>query len=146
MAARAIAERKDAVARLEGEKAGLEKLPAEREKEQAQEASELQTSMIETLEAVEIEKQRHHNTRMEALARLARLEVTNGELAKSLAREQWNLEVQVDQVAQLREEVELKKLAQDKYRRKLTKIQKTSAPPVDEIESLRRFKLEEEIV
>jgi hypothetical protein len=31
MAARAIAERKDAVARLEGEKAGLEKLPAERE-------------------------------------------------------------------------------------------------------------------
>ena len=38
-------------------------------------ASELQTSMIETLEAVEIEKQRHHNTRMEALARLARLEV-----------------------------------------------------------------------
>uniref|UniRef100_A0A804PXS2 Golgin candidate 2 n=2 Tax=Zea mays TaxID=4577 RepID=A0A804PXS2_MAIZE len=101
--------------------------------------------MIETLEAAEIEKQRHHSTRMEALARLARLEVTNGELAKSLAREQWNLEVQVDQVAQLREEVELKKLAQDKYRRKLTKIQKTSAPPVDEIESLRRFKLEEEI-
>lgn len=38
-------------------------------------ASELQTSMIETLEAVEIEKQRHHSTRMEALARLARLEV-----------------------------------------------------------------------
>ncbi|NP_001145289.1 Golgin candidate 2-like [Zea mays] len=146
MAARAIAEREDAVARLEGEKAGLEKLLAEREKEQAQEASELQTSMIETLEAVEIEKQRHHSTRMEALARLARLEVTNGELAKSLAREQWNLEVQVDQVAQLREEVELKKLAQDKYRRKLTKIQKTSAPPVDEIESLRRFKLEEEII
>ncbi|AQL03605.1 Golgin candidate 2 [Zea mays] len=89
-------------------------------------ASELQTSMIETLEAVEIEKQKHHSTRMEALARLARLEV--------------------DQVAQLREEVELKKLAQDKYRRKLTKIQKTSAPPVDEIESLRRFKLEEEII
>ena len=38
-------------------------------------ASELQTSMIETMEAVEIEKQRHHSTRMEALARLARLEV-----------------------------------------------------------------------
>ena len=38
-------------------------------------ASELQTSMIETLEAAEIEKQRHHSTRMEALARLARLEV-----------------------------------------------------------------------
>ena len=38
-------------------------------------ASELQTSMIETMEAVEMEKQRHHSTRMEALARLARLEV-----------------------------------------------------------------------
>jgi hypothetical protein len=37
MAARAIAEREDVVARLEGDKAGLEKLLAEREKEQAQE-------------------------------------------------------------------------------------------------------------
>lgn len=81
-------------ARLEGEKTSLEKLLAMREKEQAQEASELQTSMIETMEATEIEKQRHHSTRMEALVRLAELEVTNAELAKSLAREQWNLEVQ----------------------------------------------------
>lgn len=31
--------------------------------------------MIETMEAVEMEKQRHHSTRMEALARLAKLEV-----------------------------------------------------------------------
>ncbi|KAG2569354.1 hypothetical protein PVAP13_7NG372400 [Panicum virgatum] len=146
MAARAIAEREEAIARLEGEKAGLEKLLAEREKEQAQEASELQTSMIETMEAVEMEKQRHHSTRMEALACLARLEVTNADLAKLLAREQWNLEVQVDQVSQLREEIETKTLAVDRYKRKLAKIQKTSIPPVDEIESLRRFKLEEEII
>uniref|UniRef100_A0ACD5V2T8 Uncharacterized protein n=1 Tax=Avena sativa TaxID=4498 RepID=A0ACD5V2T8_AVESA len=146
MAARAIAEREEAVARLEGEKNSLEKLLAMREKEQAQEASELQTSMIETMEATEIEKQRHHSTRMEALVRLAELEVTNAELAKSLAREQWNLEVQVDQVAHLREEVDLKTFAQDKYKRKIAKIQKTSAPLVDEIESLRRLKLEEEII
>ncbi|KAF7011655.1 hypothetical protein CFC21_025934 [Triticum aestivum] len=146
MAARAIAEREEAVARLEGEKTSLEKLLAVREKEQAQEASELQTSMIETMEATEIEKQRHHSTRMEALVRLAELEVTNAELAKSLAREQWNLEVQIDQVAHLREEVDLKTFAQDKYRRKIAKIQKTSAPLVDEIESLRRLKLEDEII
>ncbi|XP_051219697.1 golgin candidate 2 [Lolium perenne] len=146
MAARAIAEREEAVARLEGEKTSLEKLLAMREKEQAQEASELQTSMIETMEATEIEKQRHHSTRMEALVRLAELEVTNAELAKSLAREQWNLEVQVDQVAHLREEVDLKTFAQDKYKRKIAKIQKTSAPLVDEIESLRRLKLEDEII
>lgn len=31
--------------------------------------------MIETMEATEIEKQRHHSTRMEALVRLAELEV-----------------------------------------------------------------------
>ncbi|XP_047070214.1 golgin candidate 2-like [Lolium rigidum] len=146
MAARAIAEREESVARLEGEKTSLEKLLAMREKEQAQEASELQTSMIETMEATEIEKQRHHSTRMEALVRLAELEVTNAELAKSLAREQWNLEVQVDQVAHLREEVDLKTFAQDKYKRKIAKIQKTSAPLVDEIESLRRLKLEDEII
>jgi hypothetical protein len=39
MAARAIAEREEAVARLEGEKTSLEKLLAMREKEQAQEVS-----------------------------------------------------------------------------------------------------------
>uniref|UniRef100_J3M244 Golgin candidate 2 n=2 Tax=Oryza brachyantha TaxID=4533 RepID=J3M244_ORYBR len=146
MAARAIAEREEAVAKLEGEKASLEKLLAEREKEQAQEASELQTSMMETMEAVEMEKQRHHSTRMEALARLAKLEVTNAELAKSLAREQWNLDLQVDEVSQLREEVDLKTLTQDKYKRKIAKMQKTSPSLVDEIESLRRFKLEEEMI
>uniref|UniRef100_A0A0D9WAF1 STAS domain-containing protein n=1 Tax=Leersia perrieri TaxID=77586 RepID=A0A0D9WAF1_9ORYZ len=146
MAARAIADREEAVAKLEGEKASLEKLLAVREKEQAQEASELQTSMIETMEAVEMEKQRHHSTRMEALARLAKLEVTNAELAKSLAREQWNLDLQVDQVAQLREEVDLKTFTQDKYKRKIAKMQKTSPPLVDEIESLRRFKMEEEMI
>ena len=32
-------------------------------------------SMIETLEAVEKEKEKHNSTRMEALARLAKLEV-----------------------------------------------------------------------
>lgn len=44
MAARAIAEREEAVARLEGEKTSLEKLLAVREKEQAQEVSLLQSS------------------------------------------------------------------------------------------------------
>ena len=39
MAARVIAEREEAVARLQGEKAGLQKLLAKREKEQAQEVS-----------------------------------------------------------------------------------------------------------
>lgn len=38
-------------------------------------ASELQTTMMETMEAVELEKQKHNNTRMEALTRLMKLEV-----------------------------------------------------------------------
>ena len=38
-------------------------------------ASELQMTMMETMEAVELEKQKHNNTRMEALARVAKLEV-----------------------------------------------------------------------
>lgn len=38
-------------------------------------ASELQTTMMETLEAVDFEKQKHNNTRREAFARLAKLEV-----------------------------------------------------------------------
>lgn len=38
-------------------------------------ASKLQVSMMETMEAVELEKQKHNNTRMEVLGRLAKLEV-----------------------------------------------------------------------
>lgn len=38
-------------------------------------ASELQMTMMETMEAVDIEKQKHNNTRMEALMKLAKLEV-----------------------------------------------------------------------
>lgn len=38
-------------------------------------ASKLQLTMMETMEAVELEKQKHNNTRMEVLARLAKLEV-----------------------------------------------------------------------
>ena len=38
-------------------------------------ASELQTTTMEMMEAVDLEKQKHNNTRMEALQRLAKLEV-----------------------------------------------------------------------
>jgi hypothetical protein len=38
-------------------------------------ASQLQSTMMETMEAVELEKQKHNNTRMEILTRLAKLEV-----------------------------------------------------------------------
>ncbi|ERN00611.1 hypothetical protein AMTR_s00091p00096420 [Amborella trichopoda] len=108
----AIKEREDFAARLEGEKQSLEKILAEWEKQQAQEASELQTNMMEAMEAVDIEKQKHNSTRMEALACLAKLETTNAELAKSLATTQWKLEVEVHRVAELRQEIESKEAAQ----------------------------------
>jgi len=38
-------------------------------------ASELQTTMMEMMEAAELEKQKHNHTRMEVLGRLAKLEV-----------------------------------------------------------------------
>lgn len=38
-------------------------------------ASRLQTTMMETLEAVDFEKRKHNNTRKEAFGRLAKLEV-----------------------------------------------------------------------
>lgn len=51
-------------------------------------ASELQTTMMETMEAVDVEKQKHNNTRMEALARLARLEVLWSDL-NGIMRDMW---------------------------------------------------------
>ncbi|XP_038972022.1 golgin candidate 2 isoform X2 [Phoenix dactylifera] len=126
IAAEAIKERENIVATLEGEKQSLQKILVEREKKQAQEALELQMSMIETLEAVEKEKEKHNSTRMEALARLAKLEATNAELARSLATNQWNLEMEVNRVTELWQQIELKELTQE--------------------ESLRRSQLEQEIL
>ncbi|KAH7679729.1 hypothetical protein IHE45_06G077800 [Dioscorea alata] len=143
-AAMAIQEREDVVAKLEGEKQSLEKILEDRERKQAQEATELQTSMIETLEAVEIEKQKHNSTRMEALACLAKLETTNVELAKSLATTQWNLEVEVNNVAKLRQEVEMKELAQEEYKRRLSVVHQ--GYPSNQIESSKRDEIEQEIL
>ncbi|KAJ6309361.1 hypothetical protein OIU77_015165 [Salix suchowensis] len=110
-AVQAIKERENMVARLEGEKQSLEKILEERAKQQVQEASELQTTTMETMEAVDLEKQKHNNTRMEVLARLAKLETTNADLARSLATAQKNLELEINQVAELRQQFELKEVA-----------------------------------
>ncbi|CAN0902250.1 Golgin candidate 2 [Linum grandiflorum] len=75
-AAEAVKERENYVARLEGEKQSLEKILEERAKQAAEEASELQTTMMETMEAADVEHEKHKNTRMEALSRLAELEIT----------------------------------------------------------------------
>ncbi|XP_076912990.1 golgin candidate 2-like [Bidens hawaiensis] len=104
----AIKDRENIVARLEGEKQSLEKIIDERAKQQAHEASQLQMTMMETMEAVDLEKQKHNNTRMEALMKLAKLETTNAELAKSLAAAQWSLEEEVKRVADLHRQIELK--------------------------------------
>ncbi|KAJ0257288.1 Golgin candidate 2 [Hirschfeldia incana] len=125
VAAKAVAvikEREDMVARLEGEKQSLEKIVEERAKQQAQEAAELQTNMMETLEAADLEKQKHNNTRMEVFSRLAGLEAANAELTRSLAAGQKKLEAQIDQVAVLREQVELKESALEGLKRKTSNI------------------------
>ncbi|KAK4414198.1 Golgin candidate 2 [Sesamum alatum] len=119
-AVEAIKERENLVARLEGEKQSLEKILEERAKQQVQEASELQTTMMETMEAVELEKQKHNDTRMEALARLAKLESVNAELARSLAHVQKNLEVEVDRIAELRLQIQMKEASHEELKRKIS--------------------------
>ncbi|XP_010498202.1 PREDICTED: golgin candidate 2-like [Camelina sativa] len=112
-----IKERENMVARLEGEKQSLEKIVEERAKQQAQEAAELQTNMMETLEAADLEKQKHNNTRMEVLTRLAGLEAANAELTRSLAAGQKKLETQIEQVAVLRQQVEHKESTLEELKR-----------------------------
>ncbi|XP_057474288.1 golgin candidate 2-like [Actinidia eriantha] len=116
----AIKERENMVARLEGEKQSLEKILEERAKQQAQEASELQNTMMEMMDAAELEKQKHNNTRMEALTRMAKLETANADLARSLASMQWNLEVEINRVADLRQQIELKETSHEEIRRKIS--------------------------
>ncbi|XP_059454383.1 golgin candidate 2 [Corylus avellana] len=124
-AVEAIKERENRVARLEGEKQSLEKIFEERAKQQAKEASELQTTMMETLEAVDFEKQKHNNTRWEAFARLAKLETANADLARSLATVQWNLEAQVNRVAELRQQIDLKEATHEELRRRISDSHQT---------------------
>ncbi|KZV40267.1 golgin candidate 2 [Dorcoceras hygrometricum] len=122
-AVEAIQERENLVARLEGEKQSLEKMLEERAKQQVQEASELQTSMMVIMDAVELEKQKHNNTRMEAHSRLAKLESANADLSRSLANVQKSLEAEVDRVAELRQEVVLKEAAHEELQRKISNMQ-----------------------
>ncbi|BFG37791.1 hypothetical protein CerSpe_240650 [Prunus speciosa] len=75
---------------------------------------------METMEAADLEKQKHNNTRMEVSARLAKLEAANAGLAKSLATLQWNLLVEVNQVAELPQQVELKEVNHEELMRKIS--------------------------
>ncbi|GER32408.1 Golgin candidate [Striga asiatica] len=128
-AAQAIIERENLVARLEGEKQSLEKILEERAKQQVMEASELQSTMMETMEAVELEKQKHKNTRMEALARLAELESANADLTRSLANVQKNLEMEVDCIAELRQQIHVKETIHEELRRKISSMHENDGKP-----------------
>ncbi|TYH41405.1 hypothetical protein ES332_D12G314800v1 [Gossypium tomentosum] len=125
----AIKERENMVAKLEGEKQSLEKILEERAKQQAKEASELQTTMMEMMEAVELEKQKHNNTRMDALQRLAKLETRNADLARSLATAQKKLEVEINQIADLRQQIELKETAHEELKRRISSSYQSGTYP-----------------
>ncbi|XP_007036786.2 PREDICTED: golgin candidate 2 [Theobroma cacao] len=144
-AVEAIKERENMVARLEGEKQSLEKILEERAKQQAQEASELQTTMMEIMEAVELEKQKHNNTRMEALQRLAKLETTNADLARSLATAQKKLEVQINQVADLRQQIDLKEAAHEELKRRISNSHE-SGTYLNQLVASKGIELEREIL
>ncbi|KAI3942003.1 hypothetical protein MKW98_005532 [Papaver atlanticum] len=145
-AVEAIKERENVVARLEGEKQSLEKILEERAKQQAQEASQLQTSMMETMDAVDLEKQKHNNTRMEALTRLAKLETANADLARSLAATQWNLEVEANRVAELRQQLELKKGGQEDLKRRMSNIHQSGTGSCPNQEASKGAEFERDIL
>ncbi|KAI3948026.1 hypothetical protein MKW92_022804 [Papaver armeniacum] len=142
----AIKERENVVARLEGEKQSLEKILEERAKQQAQEASQLQTSMMETMDAVDLEKQKHNNTRMEALTRLAKLETANADLARSLAATQWNLEVEANRVAELRQQLELKEGGHEDLKRRMSNIHQSGTGSCPNQEASKGAEFERDIL
>ncbi|KAL5544993.1 hypothetical protein UlMin_008777 [Ulmus minor] len=144
-AVEAIKERENRVARLEGEKQSLEKILEEQTKQQAQEASKLQLTMMETMEAVELEKQKHNYTRMEVLTRLAKLETANADLAKSFATVQHTLEVEVNRLAELREQIELKEVNQEEFRRRISNAQQTGTS-LKKLANTKGVELEREIL
>ncbi|KAI3883943.1 hypothetical protein MKX03_024762 [Papaver bracteatum] len=145
-AVEAIKERENVVARLEGEKQSLEKILEERAKQQAQEASQLQTSMMETMDAVDLEKQKHNNTRMEALTRLAKLETANADLARSLAATQWNLEVEANRVAELRQQLELKEGGHEDLKRRMSNIHQSGTGSCPNQEASKGAEFERDIL
>ncbi|KNA22817.1 hypothetical protein SOVF_030550 [Spinacia oleracea] len=123
----AIKEHENVVARLEGEKQSLQKILEEQANQAAQEASELQATMMEMMEATEVEKQKHSHTRMEVLAQLAKSETANANLAKSLGTAQWNLEIEVNRLAEYRHQVEVKEVALEELKRKIYSVHQTRA-------------------
>ncbi|XP_043696177.1 golgin candidate 2-like [Telopea speciosissima] len=141
----AIKERENILARLEGEKQSLEKILEERARQQAQEASELQMSMMDAMEAVDLEKLKHNNTRMEALELLVKFETANANLARSLASIQRNLDVEVDRVAALRREIELKEAVQEELRRRMSKVHQSGLTS-NQLEASKGIEFEREIL
>ncbi|GMH01078.1 hypothetical protein Nepgr_002917 [Nepenthes gracilis] len=144
-ATEAIKERENLVAKLEGEKQSLEKILEERAKQAAQEASELQSTMMEMMDAVDLEKQKHNNTRMEALSRLAKLETANADLARSLATAQWTLEVEVNRVAELRQQIELREVEHEELKRRIASAQQTGTS-LDNSAASKGIKVEREML
>lgn len=139
-----IKERDEFVKRLEREKERLENILAEREEQQAREAAELQINMKEAMHAADLEKKKHNITRMEALARAAKLETENAELAKSLAAVQRSLELELDRVAEIRQKIESKEVAQAELERKLSHLRHKLACS-SKMEISKGCKLEQEI-
>ncbi|XP_024358939.1 uncharacterized protein [Physcomitrium patens] len=140
----AIRHREELVAQLEQEKEDLEKLLAEWEERQVKEAEELNLTMKEVSEAVEVERQRHAVTRREGLAREAQLEAKNQELAKALAAAERNLEDESARVALARSKVEAREIVQSDLQRKILLLEYRLSPP-SQSQELHDTKIEREV-
>ncbi|XP_016469944.1 golgin candidate 2 isoform X1 [Nicotiana tabacum] len=92
---------------------------AEKAAAKAMEAIKERENMVAKLEG---EKQSLEKI-LEERAKQQVEETVNAELARSLASVQWNLEVEINQVAELRQQVELKEAAHEELRRKISRTQ-----------------------
>lgn len=118
----AIREREDFVRKLEIEKEILERAVADGVEQQVKEASELQLSMMEVAQAVELEKQQHSITRMEGLAQGAQLEAENADLTRALAAAQRDLDGHLSRVSELSSRVDTERDACADLERKLASL------------------------
>ncbi|XP_024514880.1 golgin candidate 2 [Selaginella moellendorffii] len=125
----AIDERALFVEKLEAEKQALEALLDEREEQQKKEAAELRTSMVELIQAADLEKRRHSHTRMEALERESLLQNESVELAKCLAAAQRKFDAELAGLTDARTKLELKRVSVFELERKASRLRSTLANP-----------------
>eukprot|EP00850_Spirogloea_muscicola_P007040 SM000034S12794 [mRNA] locus=s34:850688:855633:+ [translate_table: standard] len=111
-AAVALQEQEQELVRLEEKREGIKWQVATAAEEHAKEIAKLRESMLEGMQAVQIEKHAHSGTRLEAVQREASLETETLDHAKALAAAQRALDEKVAVVRSLQMKIETAEIRQ----------------------------------